>query len=655
MIEKATYPHLRLTVLRALLPALAFLPTAMIPLAQAQETDSEATLEPIVVTATRSEQNISDAPASISVVTGEELKTAPVGDVSDAVRHLPGISLTAGSQGRREVSIRGMDSSYTLILLDGKRVNSREAVFRHNDYDLGLLPVEAIERIEVVRGGMSSLYGSDALGGVINIITKPDAQEWRGSIDTQIQSPLEGDGGQEYRSSLYLSGPIVPGKLGLTVLGGLSKREIWKAYDNETISGTDINRKNLTTLEGRQDHSGRVRLTWTPDEENTVEAEYGRSYQRRHGKFYFNSYDEMDSTVIRDDASFTHRGDWDWGQSELRAYWERSEPTSGEDKLVQNNYTLEGNISAPWGRHYFTIGGEARWVDLEAPGEFDSGGASTHQQAVYLQDDIMITEKLSLLLGARLDNNKYFGTHLTPRGYLVYRPMDALTLKGGISTGFKAPTLRQLSQDSVVTSCRGACTIEGNPDLEPETSTNYELSIAYDKPAWGTSLTVFQNDVDDLIDIPRQGDGGTYHPINIEEARIRGIEVTANHDIFDFGRVTANYTFLDARNRETDKLLSNRPRHTINGRFDWFINDRTTAFMRGEYTGQQRTYDRSGKGDDIPGYALFDIGINHRFTDSFELRGGVTNIFDTRTDDPDDDYTFNERGRTVFLGANLTF
>src|SRR5690606_17347749 len=104
--------------------------------------------DPLVVTATRNAQALSTAPASISVVSSEELNDQPSADLTDALRDLPGISLTAGSQGRRGIQIRGMDASYTLILIDGKRINSSEAVFRHNDYDIGMLPVASIDRIE---------------------------------------------------------------------------------------------------------------------------------------------------------------------------------------------------------------------------------------------------------------------------------------------------------------------------------------------------------------------------------------------------------------------------------------------------------------------------------------------------------------------------
>lgn len=128
--------------------------------------------ETMVVTASAIEQNLKDAPASISVITQQDLQRRPVQNLKDVLKEVPGVQLTNEGDNRKGVSIRGLDSSYTLILIDGKRVNSRNAVFRHNDFDLNWIPVDAIERIEVVRGPMSSLYGSDALGGVVNIITK---------------------------------------------------------------------------------------------------------------------------------------------------------------------------------------------------------------------------------------------------------------------------------------------------------------------------------------------------------------------------------------------------------------------------------------------------------------------------------------------------
>ncbi len=136
---------------------------------------------------------------------------------------------------RKGVSIRGLDSSYTLILVDGKRVNSRNAVFRHNDFDLNWIPVDSIERIEVVRGPMSSLYGSDALGGVVNIITKKIGQKWSGTVtvDTTIQEHR--DRGDTYNGQFFTSGPLIDGVLGMKAYGSLAAKRMTRKTQRPPI------------------------------------------------------------------------------------------------------------------------------------------------------------------------------------------------------------------------------------------------------------------------------------------------------------------------------------------------------------------------------------------------------------------------------------
>ena len=185
---------------------------------------AEVNEETLVVTAAATEQSVKDAPASISVITQQDLQRRPVQNLKDVLRDVPGVQLTNEGDNRKGVSIRGLDSSYTLILVDGKRVNSRNAVFRHNDFDLNWIPVDAIERIEVVRGPMSSLYGSDALGGVVNIITKKVGQKWTGTLsaDTTIQEHR--DRGDTYNGQFFTSGPLIDGVLGMKAYGNLAKR-----------------------------------------------------------------------------------------------------------------------------------------------------------------------------------------------------------------------------------------------------------------------------------------------------------------------------------------------------------------------------------------------------------------------------------------------
>ncbi|HCW96507.1 MAG TPA: TonB-dependent receptor, partial [Pseudomonas sp.] len=163
--------HLSLTLLGGLLPMLAL-------------ADGPVTLQNEVITATQTAHSELSAPASVSVVTREELDKLPVYSLADAVKYLPGVHINPSSTyGRKEIRLRGLDSDYTLLLVNGRRVNSRDALtFNYaNDFDLSSIPMAAIERIEVIRGPMSTLYGADAMGGVINIITRRTLDSWHGS------------------------------------------------------------------------------------------------------------------------------------------------------------------------------------------------------------------------------------------------------------------------------------------------------------------------------------------------------------------------------------------------------------------------------------------------------------------------------------------
>lgn len=628
--------------------------------------------EDIVVTATRTDRSVVDAPASISVISGEDLRAAPVADLTDALRELPGVSLTAGSQGRRAISLRGMDSSYTLILIDGRRVNSSEAVFRHNDFDIGMLPVEVIERIEVVRGAMSSLYGSDALGGVVNIITRKVGDRWTGGVSMQLQTPTSGTGGQEGRASLYAAGPLVRDKLALRVTGTLNHRRIWHGASDPTSpvvdddgepvireDGSVVERGDIATLEGRDDHVARGTLIWTPDARHEVLADYGFAHQERRGEYWIGgSYGDADSLVQRQDATLTHRGSWGWGDSEIRAYWEGVD--TAEDELRQDNLVAEGHVTTTIAGHLLTFGADARATQLVAEEEFADGGASVHQEALYAQGLLSLFDRVTLLLGGRVDHHATFGLWGTPRAYAVVEVTDDFTVKGGVGTGFKAPTLRQISSDSVTRSCRGGCLIVGDEDLLPESSTNVELSALWDTDRWGASVTGFQNDVRNLIDTPR-GEGvepvgiddetglPMFVPRNVNRARIRGVEAGLRVQPVEPLKLTASVQLLDAVDLEADVPLDLRPKHQADARVDLRIVEPLAVFGRVEYVGEQR----SGE-DVLEPYALVDVGVTVEPDERLTLRAGVLNVTNTRTLG-EAGYAFQERARTAWLGASARF
>lgn len=626
--------------------------------------------ETMVVTASSVEQNLKDAPASISVITQEDLQRKPVQNLKDVLKEVPGVQLTNEGDNRKGVSIRGLDSSYTLILVDGKRVNSRNAVFRHNDFDLNWIPVDSIERIEVVRGPMSSLYGSDALGGVVNIITKKIGQKWSGTVtvDTTIQEHR--DRGDTYNGQFFTSGPLIDGVLGMKAYGSLAKRE---KDDPQNSTTTDTG--ETPRIEGFSSRDGNVEFAWTPNQNHDFTAGYGFDRQDRDS-------DSLDKNRLeRQNYSVSHNGRWDYGTSELKYYGEKvenknpgnSSPITSESNTVDGKYTLP--LTAI--NQFLTVGGEWRHDKLSDAVNLTGGTSSktsASQYALFVEDEWRIFEPLALTTGVRMDDHETYGEHWSPRAYLVYNATDTVTVKGGWATAFKAPSLLQLSPDWTSNSCRGACKIVGSPDLKPETSESWELGLYYmGEDGWlegvESSVTVFRNDVKDRISISRTSDvnaapgyqnfvGFTANGVpvfsyyNVNKARIQGVETELKIPFNDEWKLSINYTYNDGRDVSNgeNKPLSDLPFHTANGTLDWkpLALEDWSFYVSGHYTGQKRADSATAK---TPGgYTIWNTGAAWQVTKDVKLRAGVLNLGDK--DLSRDDYSYNEDGRRYFMAVD---
>ena len=634
--------------------------------------DSES--DTLVVTAAATEQNLKDAPASISVVTQQDLQRRPVNNLKDVLQDVPGVQLTNEGDNRKGVSIRGLSSSYTLILIDGKRVNSRNAVFRHNDFDLNWIPVDAIERIEVVRGPMSSLYGSDALGGVVNIITKKVGQQWTGTLsaDTTIQEKR--DRGDTWNGQFYTSGPLVDGVLGMKAFGSVAKREKDKQEPSDTTATGETPR-----IEGFTSRDANVEFAWTPSENHDFTAGYGFDRQDRNS-------DSLDRNRLeRENYSLSHNGRWDVGTSELKFYGEKVENKDpGSKGITSENNTVDGKYVLPLEmiNQFVTVGGEWRHDKLKDPVNLTGGSSSStsaSQYALFIEDEWRIFEPLALTTGIRMDDHETYGDHYSPRAYLVYNATDTVTVKGGWATAFKAPSLLQLSPDWATNSCRGSCRVVGSPDLKPETSESFELGLYYSgEEGWlegvEGSITTFQNDVDDMISINRTADAAaapsysnfvgfytnangrrvpTFRYFNVNKARIRGVETELKVPFDEAWKLTLNYTYNDGRDLSDggDKPLQELPFHTANGTLDWQAMQDWSFYVSGNYTGEKRDVSNTGK---TPGgYVIWNAGGAFQATKNVKLRAGVLNLTDK--DLSRDDYSYNEDGRRYFMAVDYRF
>jgi len=624
--------------------------------------------ETMVVSASATEQNLKDAPASISVITQQDLQRKPVQNLKEVLKEVPGVQLTNEGDNRQGVSIRGLSSSYTLILVDGKRVNSRNAVFRHNDFDLNWIPVDAIERIEVVRGPMSSLYGSDALGGVVNIITRKVGKSWHGTFtaDTTVQEHR--DRGDTWNGQFFTSGPLIDDVLGVKVSGNLAKRE--KDAQQQSSTG------ETPRIEGFTNRNANVEFNWTPNQDHDFDFAYGRDRQDRDSDSL--AKDRLD----RETWAIGHHGRWDLGNSELRFYGEKidnNDPGSTSTITSESN-TLDGKYVLPIGaiNQLLTFGGEYRHDSLTDPVNLTGGTSSktsANQYALFLEDEWRIIDPLAFTAGLRMDDHETYGDHWSPRAYLVYNATDTLTIKGGWSTAFKAPSLLQLSPDWTTGSCRGACEIVGSADLKPETSESYEIGLYYaGEEGWldgvTASVTTFQNDIDDMINIdrtPNRNLAPTYsnfvgfnrdgEPIfryyNVNKARIRGVETELKVPFNDQWKLTLNYTYNDGRDLSAgdNKPLSSLPFHTANGTLDWTPLDDWSFYVSGNYTGEQRSTQAASTANG--GYVIWNAGAAWQATKNVKLRTGVLNLGDK--DLSREDYSYNEDGRRYFVAMDYRF
>ncbi|SFG28438.1 TonB-dependent Receptor Plug Domain [Ensifer sp. OV372] len=339
---------------------------------KAKEKEKATELEQIVVTATGFEQNVKDAPASITVISGEDLQKRSFRDLTDALRDAQGVAVT-GVANERDIFIRGLPGSYTLILVDGKRQSTRDARTNGNSgFEQSFIPpAAAIERIEIVRGPMSSLYGSDAMGGVINIITRKVADSWTGSFTTDGTMQQHKQFGNSGQMSFYTSGPILKDTLGVQIWGRGLKRS-----EDRFLSG----------ITGSKEHDLTARLSYTPNEDHDFFLEGGTARLRRDanvgktiepGPRAVSTYNDND----RDHWSFSHTGRWGPTTSDFSILQEWAERRTynyshADGRFVKQprapevrNTVIDGKFTTPFdlgGSHTLVTGGqyfEARLSD----------------------------------------------------------------------------------------------------------------------------------------------------------------------------------------------------------------------------------------------------------------------------------------------------
>ncbi len=631
---------------------------------------SEYTLPSVVVTASQREQAIREAPASVSIITRREIEAKPFLSVMDAVRSVESVSVAGADPNGQDISIRGMPGEYTLILVDGKRRATRETMNRSSSGVQGKLlpPMSAIERIEIVRGPMSSLYGADAMGGVVNIITRKVPKEWHGTLSAWGVFQKEKDQGNTRSMDFWLGGPIKDEVMGLQVSGRVQRRgedDIY--YPANATSGAN----------GQRAHSLDVKLTVKPAANQDVTLNIGReqlSYLATPGKSAAPLTSATAKTQIvetahdRDYWSLTHEGRWDLGNTTLSLYGERGSQkqwtplaqTTVEPRV--SNMVLEGKAAVPWAssRNMLTVGAQHTWSRLDGAGKQDavpkgyavnSDRIQRNSWALFAENDWYATDRLTVTAGARLDHDAAYGNHISPRLYGVYQLSPKWTLRGGVSSGFKTPTLRQstagycMTTGGVAGAVRG--TLCGNQHLKPETSATQELGIRYDQGGDSFSATLFNNQFKNKVVSydtgradPASPGRNIYVYDNVDRVTLRGVELAASSQLARDLRISGNYTFTQSRRQGGGEVafngsslngypLDKTPRHKLSAQVDWSPLPQFNLYAGVNYSSKQQwaAFRNGAVGvRERPASTTFDLGGRWAIHKNVSLSFAILNV-----------------------------
>lgn len=603
-------PILLLAALVMLVPALE---------AGAQEVKK---LEPVVVTATKMETPAAELGASVTVVTEEELKTYHYATLDDAVRAVPGLEVRrSGSLGKTtSLTIRGANANQVQVLVDGMRVKSPTT----GQAELSDISPELIERIEVIRGPQSTLYGADAIGGVVNIITKKGKGPFSATVHQEAGTY------DTLNSRTWFSGSY---RL-LDYAFSASHLESNGRFQND---GSWQNAVNL-----------RLGLTLPRDSSVAFTLRYNRTDTDLPTKFVANPLpiDPVIDTNNRQESETlvmalqAQTRPLSWWETALRlgrytnalGFVDRADPgfdcffppCEFPSRLAVERREVE------WLNHAHLGRWSTSSVGLEYRDEMgdSQGGTAFHAdsdtKSVFFQQQFRFFERLFMSGGFRVEDNSVFGTNTTERGSLAYVIKRWGTkLRGGAGSGFRAPTFNDLFFPGF-----------SDATLKPEESFSYDFGV--DQKLWENrlrlGLTYFQNEFTNLISFEFIATPPFVRGVNIGRARSAGIEFTSEADLTDTLTASVNYTRTDSKNLQTDRPLPREPRHRWNVGLTWQALPRLSLFSQVHIVSEQFEPTGGREGVNNSGHTRVDVGGSYRlvnryaFLQALDLTARIQNL-----------------------------
>ncbi|GKW49936.1 TonB-dependent receptor domain-containing protein [Halomonas sp. NCCP-2165] len=602
---------------------LAAMSVAALPLAPLSQAiaatsgDNEATqtLNPLVVTATLAPRTADESLASVTVLDEATLRRQDPTRLTDLLRGQPGVDVTSnGSFGKTSsVYIRGTSSNQSLLMIDGIRL--RSATLGSAAWQF--LDPRMFERAEIVRGPRGSLYGADAVGGVIQLFT-PEGE-------AGAPTPRISLGGGSFDSQRY----------GASLSGAEGGTRYYVAASRFDTDGVPVVRGGDD--KGYDNTSGLVRLSHTFDSG----AELGMLALRGRGNTEFDSFGAPAET------DFVQQVAGVYGELPITERWRsrltlseaRDEQQSlygwGETRFDTQTRTVRWDNTLDIGAHEVVLGAE--YMEDSVTTSDDYLLDSRDNLAVFAQG-LLDFSPLAVQASLRHDDNEAFGEEVTGSLALGYALDDSHTLRASVGTAFKAPTFNDLYY-------RDQWGNFGNPDLEAETSTSYELGVRGQYRDYFWDLALYRSEIDDLIQWKDQGNF-TSAPEQVDRALIRGLELSAGAELADW-TLAAALTWSDPEDRETGKQLRRRASQSLRLDVDRELGDWS---LGGSWVVQNHRYDDAANEERLAGFGLVNLRAGWDFAPGWSTRLTVENAFDKEVETARD---YINAGRAAFLSLHF--
>jgi vitamin B12 transporter len=592
----------------------------------AAETDTNApvTMPPVVVTGTRIPTPPEVTASPVSVITREEIVQTQQRLVADVLRAETGMNIVRSGQpgANTTLFLRGANSSHTLVLVDGIRMNNGF----NNAFDFSQLAVDNIEQIEVLRGPQSTLYGSEALGGVINIVTKRAAGPPAGSVQAEYGS-----------FNTWLTRGSFAGREGRT---WVSADASYASSDGERIN-SDFDALNLSARAG-YDFSSKFRVSLLATYLNSDAGAPNDEFTNDPNDRFQNENWLVGLTLEADPAPwwnakvvFSHAHD--------RGEFLQPPPNPpfffgdyASQTIAPRNTVDFQNIFAPADGHKLLLGGTYDDAAAEYTDNFNALDENVTTFSAYAQYEYSPVDRLTLTAGGRVDDSDSFGTHGTYRfGSRYTVPRTETILRANVGTGFRAPSIAQLYYPFF-----------GNPALQPEESFGWDVGLEQPlaQKTVRLSVTFFHNDFTDLIT--------GYPPENVDRARTLGLETAATWTPRTNLNLRAGYTWLDSEDLNTGLPLERRSEHSGSVSATWRILPQLAASLSALFVGERADSNYAtwpATRVTLDGYTKLDAALRWQATKHFEVYARAENLLD---EDYEEVFGFPALGR--FFGGGLT-